>query len=156
MEYLERIKARSDVVRPTINTGNIALDAILSSKKELAESKGIKFITKLQIPENLAIKPDDISIIFGNALDNAIEANEIVPENDRYIEVKLLYDKLLFCKISNSCMPLGNKEFKTRKLDKENHGFGMENIKSVINGYNGEVKIEWQDYKFVLYISIPI
>lgn len=53
-------------------------------------------------------------------------------------------------------MPLGNKEFKTRKLDKENHGFGMENIKSVINGYNGEVKIEWQDYKFVLYISIPI
>lgn len=156
MEYLERIKARSDAVRPTINTGNIALDAILSSKKELAESKGIKFITKLQIPENLAIKPDDISIIFGNALDNAIEANEMVPENDRYIEVSLLYDNLLICKISNACMPLGNKEFKTRKLDKENHGFGMENIKSVINGYNGEVKIEWHDYKFVLYISIPI
>lgn len=156
LEYLERIKARSDAVRPTINTGNIALDAILSSKKELAESKGIKFITKLQIPENLAIKPDDISIIFGNALDNAIEANEMVPENDRYIEVSLLYDNLLICKISNACMPLGNKEFKTRKLDKENHGFGMENIKSVINGYNGEVKIEWHDYKFVLYISIPI
>ena len=59
-----------------VDTGNTAFDAIISSKKALAESKNIKFVTRIQIPEMLELDAVDLCVIFGNALDNAIEACE--------------------------------------------------------------------------------
>ena len=107
-----------------------------------ADSKNIGFNTRIQIPENLNINSADLCVIFGNALDNAIEACERTKRADAVIDVDIAYNaNVLFCKIINtSPLPEENKR-KTAKTDKFNHGFGLENIKTALSKYHSEPAI---------------
>ena len=132
-----------------IDTGNTAFDAIISAKKVLAESKNIDFALKIQIPEKLQVDAVDLCVIFGNALDNAIEACEKL-ETQKIINVSAIYDdNQLICKITNTALT-STSDLQTTKSDKENHGFGLDNIKQALSKYNHVVKIEHADNEFVL------
>ena len=90
-QYLAGISDHFKSASLAINTGNNALDAILSAKRALAENHGIRFTSKLRVQENLPIAPEDLCIIFGNALDNAIEACDRLPADaERAISLHLL------------------------------------------------------------------
>ena len=78
-QYISTLVDQFQQTTPTINTGNNALDAILSAKRSLAESKGIAFHTSITVQKDLPIAPEDCSVIFGNALDNALEACDRLP-----------------------------------------------------------------------------
>lgn len=83
------------------DTGNTALDAVIGTKKAIAEGKNIVFNTKIQIPESLRADAVDLCVIFGNALDNAIEAAEKMPEGERKISLTIIcQDERLFCRIT--------------------------------------------------------
>lgn len=73
LEYVNSMTNTLYDLTPAFNTGNIALDATLSTKKALAESKGILFETEIRLAGKLPLQPEDTRVIFGNALDNAIE-----------------------------------------------------------------------------------
>lgn len=134
----------------SICTGNIAMDAMLNSKKALAESKGIEFKTNIQIFENIGIKPIDICVIFGNALDNAIEACDKLVDR-KTIYVQIVYDgDCIICKVTNSSENYENIQFKTTKTDCKNHGFGIENIKAALSKYKHVFNIEQKENEFVL------
>lgn len=51
VKYLDGLMVNFKRGNIPIETGNIALDAILSTKKAIAESKGMEFVTKIQIPQ---------------------------------------------------------------------------------------------------------
>lgn len=127
-EYLDSMKEKFAPGNTIIETGNPALDAMLSTKKAVANSKNIDFNTRIQIPENLNINSADLCVIFGNALDNAIEACERTKRADAVIDLDITYNaNVLYCRIINtSPLPEENKR-KTSKTDKFNHGFGLEN-----------------------------
>ena len=134
-----------------INTGNTALDAIINAKKTIAESKNIEFIAKLQIPTNISVDPADICTIFGNALDNAIEACEKISDENKNITLILTQQKNnMFCKITNTISSQTIPITKTSKPDKENHGFGIENIKNSLKKYNCVPDISYSDKEFIL------
>ena len=143
-------KINSDLENTEIvDTGNTAFDAIISTKKALAESKNIEFTIQIQIPEKLKVDAVDLCVIFGNSLDNAIEACEKL-ENQRMINVSAIYDDCqLICKITNTAA-LSTTDLQTTKDDKENHGFGLENIKQALSKYNHVLKIDQSDNNFVL------
>lgn len=124
-----------------MNTGNNALDAILSAKQSLAESKGIAFRTHLRIQERLPIAPEDLAIIFGNALDNAIEACDRLPEGaEKRITLVLQQDAtMLLCRITNTAPEKKNVLLATSKADKANHGFGVQNIREALDKYEATV-----------------
>lgn len=105
--YIENLDAQFQQAALSVNTGNNALDSVLSAKRSLAESKGIAFHTKIKIQENLPIAPEDCSIIFGNALDNALEACERLPADaEKSINLFLQQDATtIFCKITNTAPP---------------------------------------------------
>jgi len=148
LAYIEKIGDSLGKI-DLVDTGNIAFDAIISSKKALAESKNIKFITQLQIPEKLSVEAVDLCVIFGNSLDNAIEACEKLDANKR-INVSAIYDNnQLICKISNTALP-ALPNLQTTKADKKNHGFGLDNIKQALSEYNHVLKTEQADGEFVL------
>lgn len=150
-EYLARLTQSFEKTILLIDTGNSALDTMLSAKKTFAESKGIDFKMKVQIPMQLLIEPIDLCVIFGNALDNAIEACERVEKGEKVIDCFLLQqDQALFCKIVNTA-PFGTKNnFSTQKDDVLNHGFGLENIKAVLAKYDTVPIIEQEDDRFSL------
>lgn len=142
----------------TINTGNNALDAILSTKKSLAESKGIVFHTELRIQKSLPLDAKDLCVIFGNALDNAIEACNRLPENtEKRIDLLLMQDAhSLFCALTNTAPAKNDRIFTTSKADKTNHGFGLQNIRDALANYGAEPSIEQEGERFSLSFNIVL
>lgn len=137
-----------------VDTGNTVLDAILSAKKEEAEKKNIKFTMKLCIPSKLPIAEDDICIIFGNSLDNAIEACEKV-KNAPYISVLMSYNRgTLTCKIENSCGYKPDMGQVTTKKDADEHGLGKMNIEKALKRYNGVFRTYHDENKYILSIVL--
>lgn len=140
-----------------IKTGNSALDAILSTKKALAESKGIIVDMEVQISDQLPLEPVDVCVIFGNALDNAIEACDRITEGEKKISLVLVQRAgKLFCHLINTAPMNPCKDFSiTSKADKENHGFGLVNLKESLEKYDSEPVIDYKDelfsIKFVVY-----
>ncbi|WP_053983045.1 ATP-binding protein [Niameybacter massiliensis] len=126
-----------------VDTGNYILDAILTEKFYIANSLGIKVTHEIFIKKNIAIDLLDWCSIYGNALDNAIEACKKV-DDLRWINIKIYYKEgQLICKISNAIntsLPI-DMNYKTTKENKEIHGFGLKNIKKSVEKYGGELQI---------------
>jgi len=155
-QYISTLVDQFQQTTPTINTGNNALDAILSAKRSLAESKGIAFHTSITVQKDLPIAPEDCSVIFGNALDNAIEACDRLPEDsEKLIEIFLQQDATsINCKITNTAPPNDEKNFATSKADKANHGFGMKNIKEALEKYPSLYNFKQQENQFEFSFSV--
>ena len=69
-------------------TGNEFLDIIIRGKAKTAQEKQIDFAADIVFADGTFLEPLDISTIFGNALDNAIEASEKLPADQRLITIK--------------------------------------------------------------------
>lgn len=154
--YVRSLIDQLQAIGTSINTGNIALDAILNAKKEVAQSKGIAFTTSLRIADRLSIAPDDLCVIFGNALDNALEACAQLPQDaDKTITLTLVQDATsLFCKITNTALPPQHNNWRTTKADPINHGFGMRNIREALENYNVTPEFSWKDGLFTFQFAL--
>ena len=156
-EYLDKLTVKLNPTNTSVETGNPALDAILNTKVAIAESKNITFLSNLQIPRELLLDPVDICVIFGNALDNAIEACEKIKSAEKKISLTVMYQKdYLFCKFVNSITESNSMSLKTSKADNKNHGFGLDNIRASLKKYDSEPVIMYTDKEFVLKFIIPI
>lgn len=153
-QYIDTLLETLDVISPSVNTGNIALDVILSSKKTVANNQGISFNIEVKVPMKIALSPLDQSIIFGNALDNALEACAKCPEKDRMINFTLLQKgQKLLCEIINTNPNEG--DLTTDKINKETHGFGIRNITDALAKYGSAPIIEqsdgWFKFRFIVF-----
>ena len=139
-----------------IRTGNSAVDAILSTKKALAESKGITVDMEVQISNRLPLEPVDVCVIFGNALDNAIEACDRITQGEKKIRLVLVQrEGKLLCRITNTALSGITNVYSTSKKDKENHGFGLVNLRESLEKYGCEPVMDYNDglfsMKFIVY-----
>ena len=102
------------------------------------------------------MEPLDISTIFGNAIDNAIEASENLPEYKRLITVKAerVRDMLLIT-IENNTLPGNHFIEGTTKKDHFVHGFGIPNIKKAAEKYDGQCCFQQKESIYQLKILIP-
>lgn len=158
LTFVRTLTHRLETIAPMLDTGNTALDATLSTKKTLAENKGIDFTMTIHVQENLPIAPEDICTIFGNALDNAIEACLRLDENQqKSIDISLVQlDSVLLCKIVNTAPEQTGNDLSTSKKDTENHGFGIANLRESLAKYDSAPEIEWQQGKFSLSFVLPL
>ena len=150
LKYLDNLTDYANINSDIIDTGNSVIDAILTAKRNLARERNIDFSADIQIPADLKINSSDCCVIFGNALDNAIEACDKVQGN-KYIKVSLVYQNgSLMCKIANSMNETKNPLLKTTKADKINHGIGLKNIRETLNKYSSMLRVEQNAGEFVL------
>lgn len=157
LAYMDRLEARVQATGSMVYTGNTVLDAILSSKKSLAESKSIPFHTDIKIAAQLPLSAEDMCVIFGNALDNAIEACERVSDRAPDISVSIIqHEAILFCEIENTRPPVINDDLSTTKGDALNHGMGLRNITDVLAHYGGTATINTEGENFVLSFTLPM
>lgn len=151
LEYLKSMNPNDMFSDNMIETGNVALDAIMNTKKSIAISKNIEFDTKIQIPEDIFVDAIDICIIFGNALDNCIEACDKIENGPKKISVSIIYeDESLICKIVNTAIKSNSRFLHTTKLDNINHGFGIGNIESALEKYKNICRFKQSDAEFIL------
>lgn len=139
------------------HTGNEFLDIIIRDKAKTAQEKQIDFNAVISFEDGDFIELLDISTIFGNALDNAIEASEKLPEDRRLITVRSnrVRDMLVITVENNAAPALSTPEGTTKK-DAFVHGFGLPNIKKAVERYGGQCSIQTENEMFVLKILIPI
>lgn len=141
-----------------INTGNIGIDTVISAKIEVAKSKNINISPTIAIPDlnTIAIDEFDVSLISANILDNAIEANEYCPKENRYIEFQLSYDFQLqnIC-ISSSNPTISKKMPKiTSKRNKNTHGLGLQNVKNISEKWKGNLNYDIKNGTFYIVITL--
>lgn len=144
------------------NTEHTFIDALINSKYVTAQKYGIKFRTKLDIPYDLPFDNADLCVILGNALDNAMEANQISRIEDAYIDLKMKYDGgNLVIFLENTFDGIVRKDSKgrllTRKADKESHGLGLNSIENSLKKYHGYMDINIDDniYKLTMIMYPP-
>jgi sensor histidine kinase regulating citrate/malate metabolism len=138
--------------RTKIFTSNIIVDTILTAKEKEAQTAGLDFKIFASSFNESNVDPIDLGVILGNALDNAIEACRNIPEDkDRKIQTRiLLIDDYLSIVIEN------NVEKPVQIVDgmiastKQSayHGFGIKNIKALVEKYDGDVQLRYDADKF--------
>lgn len=140
------------------HTGNDFLDIIIKDKWKIAKEKNIDLTVIIDFNNIDFIEPLDISTIFGNSIDNAIEATEKLKQDKRVILVKAgAINNFVSIVVENNYdenNKLNNK--KTSKKDTFLHGYGISNIKNAVEKYNGTCTITKEKDKFILKILIPI
>lgn len=119
-----------------VNTGNIAIDALVS--KCITDAKDISVTTDIKIESAIKnISNYDICIILGNILDNALSAvNNNTIQSDAFIKINISNTKIgLKIEVLNSCIdtykPKNNKETLSY------HGYGLNNISDCVHKYKG-------------------
>lgn len=144
-----------DVTKKFIFTNNDMLNTIVNSKFSEANLKGVKTYYNINYDFDDKMDDADINILFGNLMDNAIEACENL-EIEK--EIKLLIDKkrdYILIEISNTIATsvlISNPDLTTSKNDKLNHGIGIRSIRKVLQKYNGI--LNYQEKGNMLYCNI--
>ena len=140
-----------------VHTGNDFLDIILKDKSAKAREKQIDFSAMVDFHGIDFMEPLDISTIFGNAIDNAIEASENLPEYKRLITVKAERVRdMLIITVENNTEPGNHLVEGTTKKDHFVHGFGIPNIKKAVEKYGGQCSFQQEERMYRLKILIPI
>lgn len=143
------------------DTGNKCIDALINVKYATAKEKGIDFITKIFIPEELPIDQCDIGIALGNALDNAIEATDKSNINTKKIEIIMgIKKESLVLVVKNPFKGVLKKDKDGKLLSTKEectkHGYGINSIIKVAEKYNGDVIIEEEDRKFIITVTMNL
>lgn len=153
-DELESIEKAIDMYDASVKTGNEALDVILTEKSLLCGQNGIELLCMADGEKLDFMKPADIYSLFGNAIDNAIEAVIKLEGDDRCITCNVKsVGNIVSVHIENGFA--GEVEFenglpKTSKEDKNYHGYGMRSIKTVVDKYGGEMSVDIVDGVFNL------
>lgn len=122
---------------------NPILNSILRVKIGLAKKEKITCSIEMMIPADFNMKYGDMGILYGNLLDNAIEACNYVEPDDRFIRMKSkMMNGNLIISVINSKQEKRNVALVTTKPDKENHGRGVKSIRKVVDKYDGTIEFE--------------
>ncbi|WP_455717944.1 sensor histidine kinase [Anaerosporobacter sp.] len=158
--YILKLLEQSIDTDQTIKKNASFMEILIDYKLKEARTNEIQIIQKLTVCHDIPIEDYDLAIVINNAMNNAIEACIKLPANKRYIKciitIKLSYLNFYF---ENSCredIECVNDELLTTKDDKAVHGFGLQNIKQVVNKYNGIFMIGANKGIFTLKCSLLI
>ncbi|MDE6432677.1 MAG: ATP-binding protein [Lachnospiraceae bacterium] len=141
-EYVKEIKNMLEPLIPIKYTGNPILDILLTDKATISKEKKIKFDIKVDNINMDFLEAIDTTTIFGNLIDNAIEAVEKV-EEDRCIRISILpYQEMVFVRIENASLPLKWRNGFPVSEKGKNHGLGLLNVKRSIEKYDGDISFQ--------------
>lgn len=154
-ELIEKINSNLKKYELVRYSKHDILNIILNTKISSAKNKGID--VEVALKKNIDFMDDlDISNLFSNILDNAIE-NAVTSESKRIKLVIFRKMNYLVIQCSNSYdgkMVKRDKRIVSRKTD-EGHGFGLRIVDDIVKKYKGEKKIEYDDEVFTICLFIP-
>ncbi|MCI8482724.1 MAG: sensor histidine kinase [Lachnospiraceae bacterium] len=179
-QYLQKMLETGSLLEAREVTGNQAIDALLSQKRQRAEKKGISWDCAMYLPGDIKIEDFDFCVILGNLLDNSIEACEkIARGQERWIAIRSERKKgFLILEVKNSinaeaCKKIvsGPKMVSGRKVIFEktalekvisgkkevpgNHGIGLWNVWETVERYQGVMRVEQEDQSIAVSILLP-
>ena len=155
-QYIEKLGVVKEVSVKRDWTGITILDHLLEYKRNEALNKEITFqIISDKI--HLKLTEQELVALFGNAIDNALEACEKIEPSKRWIRLSIRnVHNMTFIKIMNSSKEFPNSSqtviLSTKEKNKK-FGWGMTSMQLIVEKYNGTLKSDYKDGMFSLHIS---
>lgn len=162
--YLKKMEEGAGLGMGEEVTGNRVVDILLYQKRKMAESKNIIWECDVQVPGICCIDEFDLCVLFGNILDNAVEACERLQHHASgcsqrpFIHMQAgAVKKCFLLEVKNSAdMEAQHRIGFTNKENPQEHGIGLLNISDVVRKYNGVMNMEIQNGVFVISILVPL
>lgn len=158
LTYLDHLEEDLDAVDIAIRTGNVSVDAIVSSKLSVAAKKQIAVDCTAKMPEQVQVTDVDLCTVLGNLLDNAIESCEKVPEENRFIRLYIgVFKKQLYLSVTNATPESRRKKLSELVSEKKgSHGFGLRRIDLVAEKNHGFVNRKNEPGVFATEVMLPL
>ena len=161
-QELEEVLTQVEAYESAFQTGNTALDIVLTQKKLVCQQEGISFTCMADGTALHFMKTLDIASLFGNALDNAIEHEKKEKAENRYIFLKILQKgKMVSIRIENYCetfpkLSEAGLPVRSSKKDSELHGYGTKSMQYIAEKYGANFRIFSEKNLFVVSMLFPI
>ena len=160
LDSLDQIERDIRAYESQSRTGNKVLDAILTGKSSYCLEHGITFTCVADGSALDFLGVAEVSALFGNALDNAIEGvGKLADPEQRLIHMTVTQQRgFLRVKVENRCvddLAVGEELPKTTKEDKGLHGYGLKSIRATAEKYGGSVTLRAENGWFTLGVLIP-
>jgi len=161
LDFINEISNLQDQDQIVLKTGNLVLDAIITSKLWLAKSKNIDVNIHVVYPDNKYISDNDLCAVLGNLIDNSIEACDRMGDtkDKKFIDISILpKKKSLIISIRNSYnheLKLKGKRYITTKKG-PHHGIGIPHIESIIDNYHGIINRSHDGGIFETVVLLPL
>ncbi len=160
--YLKKMENSAELGTCEEATGNRVVDVLLYQKRKSAEEKQITWESNVQIPKACGISEFDLCVLFGNILDNAVEACGKSAGRERgeksFVHVRAgAVKKCFLLEAANSAD--GADRSKSGHVESQNrlgHGIGLLNVSDVVHRYNGVMNVEMHDGIFTISVLIPL
>ena len=159
-ETLAGLSSAVSAFDSVFHTGNETLDIILNEKNDDCIRRGIRFTCMGDGSAFAHIKPADLYSLFGNALDNAIEAVDRLEDAEkRAVNLRLASEngaELDLMNYFSGKLTLREGLPVTTKKDNVYHGFGVRSMQLTVQNYGGEMRFSSQGDVFRLHIRFPV
>ena len=143
-----------------IKTGNEVLDVVLCEKAMTCQKSGISFSCMADGEKLDFLTPVQTYTLFGNIIDNAVEAVKPLPLEERVISLSCREEgDVLVIEESNyfsGGLKLDHGLPATSKGDSSRHGFGTKSIQYIAAQHGGTMDIRVADNMFFLTIRFPL
>ena len=158
---LEKLKDAVQFYDNSIRTGNEILDVVLCEKLTVCASRNIRLTCMADGSNMNFLTAAQIYSLFGNIIDNAIEAVSAIEEQDKRIIALTVKNKNGKIEIDVSNFFKGERVMtnglpQTVKDDPSRHGYGLKSIGYIVKQKGGDMKISMQNERFSLCIAIPV
>ena len=142
------------------DTGNGIVDALLADKQQTAQAINTTIVFEGAVPSG-GITPTDLCVLFGNTLDNAIDACEKFPlDTPKTIEVVSKWlGGYLMVNIKNPVVKkvaIHKNTIPTTKEDEGVHGFGLYSLEQVVKKHNGALLLQCENNIFEISIDLTL
>lgn len=159
-DAVREIREYMDRYDDTADTGNEAMDVILTQKAILCRKEGITFSYMVDGSCFAGMSPVDLCSVLGNLMDNAIEYLSASSDPDKKLITLSVaregdMDKLRIDNYISEKPELVHGLPMTTKADREAHGFGLRSIRHILKKYRGIMDISVEDGSFSVTIAVP-
>lgn len=159
--YLEKIEKSVQIYSAIVRTGNEILDTILTEQSLICENSGIHINCVADGSLLAFMNPVDLYTLFGNALDNAIEAVRKLESKEKRVIDIMLYERQSFLMLQIVNPMCGEVKFEdglplTTKAKNGYHGYGMKSMLHTIQKYEGHLTTEVKNGCFYFNVMLPL
>ena len=158
--YIDSLNGQVTGIERINHTGHLTVDIALSEALRKCREEGVRFTTSVNGALWSHVADADIAVMWGNALDNAVEAACAASlDANRWVEVRStrVKDMLVttFCNGFNHGLRQKGKRLLTTKRE-GGHGYGLASIQQVVESYHGKIAVRAEDEVFTVTIIIPV
>lgn len=158
--YVRELEKSVLELEPAFHTGSPTLDALLVSKKAECDRAGIRLSCLIHLTRPEVLTPMEICTLFGNCVDNAMEAASDPEVREPYIHLSGgEVNGSMVIRIENPYVHTLRPKawgFSTTKADGEAHGYGLVNMRRIVEKKGGTLTLQPGDNVFTVTWMIPI